>query len=121
MLSRFSQFFDLTVTEKEKALRTLSAPERRQIAKTLATFGSLPPDQRATCVRAIAKYTSLSLAERQQFLKNAERWQLLTPSQRQAWRDLVNTLPPPLPPDFPPIPPSYPVPHRVPAIATNGN
>jgi len=120
MISRFNQFFDLTAKDKEKALRTLSGPERRQIEKTLKTFESLPPDQRAKCVRAIAKYTSLSLAERQLFLKNAERWKLLPPSQRQAWRDLVNKLPPPMPPDLPPMPPSPRAPRPTPAVATNG-
>jgi len=121
MISRFNQFFDLTAEDKEKALRTLSAPERQQIEKTLKTFASLPPDQRARCVRAIEKYTSLSLEERQQFLKNAERWKLLTPSQRQAWRDLVTKLPPPLPPVLPPLPPSHPSRRPASAVATNGN
>jgi hypothetical protein len=119
--SRFYQFFDLTAEDKEKALRTLSAPERRQIEKTLRTFGSLPPDQRAKCVHAFEKFAGLSLEERQQFLKNAERWKLLTPSQRQAWRDLVNKLPPPLPPDLPPLPPSHPSPRPAPAVATKGH
>jgi hypothetical protein len=120
LISRFNQFFDLTAADKEKALRTLSGPERRQIEKTLKTFGNLPPDQRAKCVRAIEKYTSLSLEERQRFLKNAEHWRLLTPSQRQAWRDLVDKLPPPLPPDLPPLPPSHPPSRPAPAVATNG-
>jgi len=121
MISRFKEFFDLSAHDKEKALRTLSAPERRQIEKTLQTFANLPPEQRAKCIRAIGQYTSLSLADRQQFIKNAERWKLLTPSQRQAWRDLVQKLPPPLPPDFPPLPPSDRSVRSAPAIVTNGN
>ena len=121
IISRFNQFFDLTAEDKEKALRTLSTQERRQIERTLKAFGSLPPDQRARCARAIDKYTSLSLEERQQFLKNAERWKLLTPSQRQSWRDLVNKLPPPMPPDFPPMPPSHPRLPQAPAVVTHGN
>ncbi len=121
MISRFNQFFDLTAKDKEKALRTLSGPERRQIEKTLKTFENLPPDQRARCVRAIAKYTSLSLEERQLFLKNAERWKLLTPSQRQAWRDLVDKLPPPMPPDLPPMPPSPRSSRPTQVVTNNGN
>jgi Protein of unknown function (DUF3106) len=125
IVSRFNQFFDLTPEEKQRALQTLSGPERRQIEKTLKTFENLPPDQRARCARAIEKYTSLSLAERQQFLKNADRWKTLTPNQRQAWRDLVNVMPPvtppPLPPDFPPLPPSHAPSRRVPGLVTNGN
>ncbi len=121
MLSRFNQFFELTVQEKERALKTLSGPERRQIEKTLQTYGSLPPDQRAQCLRSFEKFAGLSLAERQQFLKNADRWKVMAPSERQAWRDLVRNLPPPLPPDLPPMPPTT-KPHRPsPAVATNRN
>jgi hypothetical protein len=120
-LSRFNQFFELTVQEKDKALRTLSGPERRQIEKTLQTFGNLPPEQRAACIRSFAKFASLSLEERHQFLKNAERWQAMSPTERQTWRDLVRNLPPPLPPDLPPLPPSRSPPRRTPAIVTNGN
>jgi len=121
LISHFNQFFDLTANDKEKALRTLAAPERRQMEKTLETFGKLPPDQRAKCIHAIEKYVNLSLADRQQFLKNAERWKLLTPSQRQAWRDLVQKLPPPLPMNLPPLPTSDRTVRPSPAIATQGN
>ena len=112
--ARFNQFFDLTSEEKQKALNTLSQPERRQIEKTLQTFGHLSAAQRAQCIRSFEKFASLSLEERQQFLKNAERWKLMTPDQRQAWRDVVTKLSsqpplPPLPSDWnePPSPPSY--------------
>ena len=125
MISRFNQFFELTSEEKAKALQTLSSTERQQIEKTIKTFGTLSPDQRERCMRGIEKFTSLSLAERQQFLQNAERWQSLTPKQRQAWRDLVNRLPPssppPLPPEFPPEPPSRPSAHAIPVLVTNGS
>jgi hypothetical protein len=120
-LHRFSQFFELTAGEKEKALRTLSEPERRQIEKTLQTFGNLRPDQRARCVSSFAKFASLSLEERQQFLKNAERWKLMPPSERQAWRQLVSRLPPPLPPRLPPPLPLVPQPRPPRTVVTNGN
>jgi len=102
---RFDQFFDLTSTEKEKALKTLSEAERQQMEKTLRTFEKLPKDQRERCVRSFEKFASLSLEERQLFLKNAERWRLMSPDERQAWRELVAQMPiwPPLPP-FPPPP-----------------
>jgi hypothetical protein len=121
LISHFNQFFNLTAEDREKALRTLSPPERKQIERTLQTFGNLPPEQRAKCVHAFEKFAGLSLDERQQFLKNAERWKLLTPSQRQAWRDLVSKLPPPVPPDLPPVPSSRPAPRSGPAVATKGN
>ena len=108
-LSRFNQFFKLSRAEKEKTLMTLSEPERQQIEKTLQTFGNLSEDQRAWCLRSFAKFASLSPEERQEFLENAERWKLMPPSEREAWRQLVTTVPPPLPP-IPPPPPPLPTP-----------
>jgi predicted Fe-S protein YdhL (DUF1289 family) len=103
-LSRFNQFFKLTGAEQEKTLKTLSEPERQQIEKTLQTFGHLTEDQRAWCMRSFEKFANLSLAERQEFLKNADRWKLMSPSEREAWRQLVNYVPPPLPFLPPPLP-----------------
>ena len=122
MLSRFREFFELTAKEKQKALNTLSGPERKQLEKTLRTFGNLPPDQRDQCIRSFEKFAGLSLAERQQFLKSAERWQAMSPPDRQAWRELVRKVPPPSPPPLPPplraslrpLPP-------MPPVATNRN
>jgi hypothetical protein len=122
-LSRFDQFFKLTLAEKDKALKTLSYPERRQIEKTLLAFGNLPPAERARCIRSFDKFTSLSIEERQEFLRNADRWKAMPPSERQAWRQLVNRLPPPLPTRGPPLPPPL-LPHRhpsAPAVATTTN
>ncbi len=116
---RFDQFFELTSREKEKALKTLSEAERQQMEKTLRTFEKLPKAQRELCVRAFEKFTGLSLEERLLFLKNAERWRLMSPEERQAWRDVVAKVPgwPPAPPaPAPPKPPALPVP-----IATNAN
>ena len=120
-LTRFNRFFELTPAEKERVLRTLSEPERQQIEKTLQEFGNLPPEQRARCIGSFAKFASLSLEERQQFLKNAERWKLMPPSERQAWRELVRKLPPPLPPRLPPPLPPLPPPLPPRAMVTNGN
>jgi hypothetical protein len=117
LFARFIQFFDLTPAEKDKAMRTLSEPERQQIEKTLVKFGQLPAARRAQCIRSFEKFVNLSVAERQQFLKNAQRWTLMTPDQRQAWRDLVSKLTsqPPLPPGLnsptPPLP-LPPIPQR---------
>ena len=107
--------------EKEKALKTLSEPERQQIEKTLQTFGNLGPEQRARCISSFAKFASLSLEERQQFLKNAERWKLMPPSERQAWRQLVRELPPPLPPRLPPPLPPLMQSRSPRQVVTNGN
>jgi len=118
MLKRLDQFFELTPNEKTKVLSTLSEPERRQMEETLRTFENLPPAERARCIRSFGKFVSLSLEERRQFLKNAERWQSMTPAERQEWRNLVSQVPlwPPEPPD-PTFPP--PLPPLVPSSTTN--
>jgi len=121
---QFSQFFDLTPAEKEQTLNTLSEAERAQMQATLKSFEKLPPDQRLTCVRNYAKFAGMGAAERAEFLKNAESWSKMSPSERQAWRDLVRTIPiwPPMPPDAP-QPPVPPLPPGVPSpgVATNSN
>jgi Protein of unknown function (DUF3106) len=93
LMNRFNRFFVLTSDEKESALKTLSEPERLQIEKTLRSFAQLPASQRAQCIRSFEKFASLSVLERQQFLKNAERWKVMKPAERQAWRELVNSMP----------------------------
>jgi len=102
----FTQFFELRPTEKEKVLHTLSDAERDQIERTLSTYEKLKPGQRARCVNGFEKFASLTPEEQQQFLKNAARWKVMSPNERQAWRELVERLPamPPLPPNFEPPP-----------------
>jgi hypothetical protein len=120
LLARFDRFFDLTPAEKAKALGSLSEPEQRQIEKTLRQYGQLSPEQRDQCIRSFAKFASLSLEERQQFLKNAEHWKLMTPDERQAWRELVSRLE--FQPPMPPMPGGV-MPRRppMPPLATNRN
>jgi Protein of unknown function (DUF3106) len=109
------QFFALTPDEKEAALNTLSDAERGQMKRTLQAFGKLPPDQRDECIHAFAKFAGMSASEKQEFLRNAERWSRMSPADRQTWRDLVANVPewPPLPPNFiappppPPLPPDF--------------
>ena len=67
--------------------------------QTLATFEKLPLDKRRACVRSFEKFANLSLVERQQFLRNAEHWQKMSPAEREAWRNMVNSAP-----DWPPLP-----------------
>jgi hypothetical protein len=113
-----SRFFELTPMEKKKTLNTLSDAERQQMEKTLETFGKLPPAQRLKCIRAFTEFAGLSVQEKQDFLKNAQRWAQMSPKDRQTWRDLVTHVPewPPLPSALimPPMPPAF---H--PALATN--
>ena len=92
IMARFSRFFDLSAAEKKKALNTLSAAEQQQIEKTLRTFEGLDPLKRARCLHSFEKFANLSLEERQQFLKNAERWKIISADERQRWRDLVEKI-----------------------------
>jgi hypothetical protein len=95
---RFNRLFDLTPDEKERALRTLSEAERRQMERTLREFEQLPPEKRVRCVDAFAQFAALPQSEREEFLRNAERWTQMSPSEREAWRKLVSlapVLPPP--------------------------
>jgi hypothetical protein len=96
------KYFELNDREKEKTLHVFSAHERQQMERTLETFGRLPTAQRERCISGFRKFTELSPEERQEFLKNAQRWQELSPKDRQVWRALVSTLSAPLPP----LPPS---------------
>jgi hypothetical protein len=117
--TQFNQFFELTPLEKEKTLNTLSNAERQQMEKTLETFGALPPAQRFNCIRAFTKFAGMSAQEKQDFLKNAQRWSQMSPKERQTWRDLVTHVP-----EWPPMPPMPPMPPQLtqrlhPAAATN--
>ena len=109
---RVNQFFELTPEEKQETLNTLSDAEREQMGITLQAFDNLSAEQRAECIRAFAKFASMNTAEKQEFLKNAERWSQMSPEERQIWRDLVANVP-----KWPPMPP--PLAHPHPTVATN--
>ena len=117
--AQVSHFFDLTPDEKEETLNTLSEAEREQMEKTLQTFANLSREQRIQCVHAFAKFAGMTVPERREFLKNAERWSQMSPDERQTWRDLVANVPPwppmaPLPESAMESPPQLP-------MATNHN
>ena len=103
---QFLNFFDLSAQEKDKALSTLSDAERQQMDKTLREFEKLPKAQREICMMSFQQFTGMTLAERNQFIQNAEHWQQMTPDERRVWRDLVTQVPnwPPLPPGYAPAP-----------------
>ncbi len=125
ILDHFREFFDLTPQEQARTLRTLSEAERQQIERTLQQFDRLPRSTRTECLRSFEKFATLNAEEQRQFLKNAERWSQMTPSERQAWKNLVYEMsprPPPLPRAMPlmrppPLPPD-PV-RQLPTLATN--
>ena len=110
MYQRFQEFFDLPEKEKDRTLHALSNSERQKLERSLQTFEKLPPHQRATCIESFRKFENMSKDDRDQFFKNVERWQDMTPRDRQNWINLINLLPaqsgPPLPTQSPPrLPP----------------
>jgi hypothetical protein len=125
LTARVNQFFELTPAEKQKTLNTLSDAERQQMEKTLEMFGQLPRAQRQQCLRAFTEFAGMTAQEKQDFLKNAQRWSQMSPKERQAWRDLVAHVPewPPMPPQLmPPMPLPPQLSQRVnPVVATNPN
>ena len=111
---QFDHYFELTAREQGRVLSKLSGTEREQMELTLQSFAKLPREQRSVCLRSFAKFAGMSVEERQQFLKNAERWEKMSLADRETWRKLVKRVPdfPPLPPGFsgeaPPLPPALP-------------
>ncbi len=104
---QFNQFLDFTPGEKQQILSTLSETERAQMEKTLQSFEQLPIQQRRLCERNFGKFAGMSRTERAEFLKSAENWAKMSPSERQTWRDLVAHVPlwpPSPPPSVPPVP-----------------
>jgi hypothetical protein len=99
-----TSFFDLTEREKRSILSRLSPLERAPMEKAMVAFARLPQAQREECLRSYAKFSHMNSAEQNEFLQNAERWNSITPAERQAWRRLATLVPaqPPLPPGFVP-------------------
>ncbi len=108
MTDQFRHFFELTPGEREKTLRSLSEPDREQMKNTLQSFARLPKATREICLQSFGRFATMSSHEQQQFLKNAERWREMSPSERDAWRRLVRHLEqtPPMPPGLDPLPPT---------------
>ena len=98
-LESFNAFFELDSREKDQALSTLSETEQRQMEKTLQAYAKLPFDKRQQCLNSFEKFAGMSLEDRQLFLRNARRWNLMSPAERESWRKLVDLAPiqPPLP------------------------
>ena len=122
----FDEFFGLTSEERQKALNQLSKPELAAIEKTLQSFQGLPPEKRRRCIQSFDRFLAMGPDERLLFLRNAKRWEQMTPSERKSWEDVVEkaSAEPPLPldADLPPVPRlPHPVPHRTlpPTASTN--
>jgi Protein of unknown function (DUF3106) len=96
---RLDRYFEMTESEREKVLDTLSPKEKELLEKTLNQFGGLSPEQQARCLEGFSKLAQLPPEERRQFILDADRWQSMTPEQRSLWRRMIhNQVEPPLPP-----------------------
>ena len=100
MSDQFRNFFELSEGQRKKVLGTIPDSERQQMETAMKKFQDLPQALRQHCIDSFTKLATMSPEERSEFLKNAERWEAMPPSERQAWRELVNKLPP-----LPPTPP----------------
>lgn len=98
----FQRFFELRAGEQDKVLRRISSAERVQMERTLAQFNQLPPEQRERAVRGFRRFLDMSPTERAGFLQNAAQWQSMTPSEREAWRRVVERAAHPTPVPMPP-------------------
>lgn len=101
----FARFFDLTTTERQTALGQIFEPEKQQMERTLNEFSKLSQSERDRCIEGFRKFESLPLSDREKFLRNAERWQTLSPNDRATWRRLVERITKPIQPaPFPAVP-----------------
>lgn len=119
LCGQFRQFFTLTEREQQQTIVGLSDAERRQMEETLRAFDRLPPAERQACINGFGKFATLTAEERNQFLRNAQRWEAMSAHERQTWRELIGQLPPlpPLPPGFPALPSSAVIPSASTALA----
>ncbi len=102
---RFQTFLQLGEREQRKTLARLDAVRREKIARLVRALEELPADKRAKSLEAFRRFSALSPAEREKFLRNAARWEAMSETEQQAWRQLrAQFQPPPLPPGLPPPP-----------------
>ena len=94
---KLRQFFELSADDQTQVLGMLPDRERRRMDLTLKQFSGLAPKEREQCVRNFDQLARLPESGREEFLRNAAKWQAMSQAERDAWRRLV--LPePPLPP-----------------------
>lgn len=110
MDDRLKEFFNAAPEKQAQTLSSFPVEERQIMEKTLEAFRALTREQRESCISSFATFTSrfaaMSDAARIAFIKNVERWQEMTPLERDMWREVVSTVPPmpKLPVPEPPMP-----------------
>ena len=91
----FRRLFDLTTDEQVRAIGALPAVERQRMERALRKFSELPAGKRELCVQNFERLARLSDVERSDYLRNAAKWDAMSQNEREAWRRLVMSVPPP--------------------------
>lgn len=90
--SDFEKFFDLPMRERYQILGGVSPLDRQEMESTLAQFTRLTPEQRERAVKGFRRFLALTAPERNEFLQSIARWQLMTPTERAAWKSIINLV-----------------------------
>jgi hypothetical protein len=107
---RVDEFFRMQPDKQQQTLSSFSDAERQSMQKALDAFRAMSPTQRDLCLKSFAqfadKFAAMNRPQQIAFLKNAERWQEMSPKERETWRKVVEVVPPmpPMPAQMPPIP-----------------
>jgi hypothetical protein len=111
LCDQFHQFFEQSREQQRETLTSFSAADRQAMTAALTHFSVLSPAQRKACIDSFQKFATMDPEERNQFFKNADRWEAMTSDERGLWGALVQKYPiqPPMPQGaeslvFPPLP-----------------
>lgn len=96
----FRRMFELGSTEAAAGM--FPQTELEDMKRVLERFKHLSPAGKNLCLRSLGELLKMSTEELQIFLRSAEEWQKISPTDREAWKNLVKKSPviPPYPPGF---------------------
>jgi hypothetical protein len=88
----FRHYFELSDEEQQKVLATLSVEDRQQAERVVNSIEKRSRTEQEAYLASFREFAEMPPAERRKFVSNAERWQKMSPAERQAWRDLVHQM-----------------------------
>ena len=112
--SQFRKIVYLTPDQRKQTLSGYSDEQRKTMELALDRFATLPEAQKKSCIDSFEKFASMDPTERDEFLRNAARWESMGAKDRAVWQTLVQMMPPVMPPTppgffnsahYPPLPP----------------
>ena len=92
MYGGFRHYFELSDEEQKLVLATLPAQDRQQTERVVNSIEKRSRTEQEAYLASFHEFAEMPAAEQQQFMNNAERWQKMSPAERQAWRDLVHHM-----------------------------